>query len=247
MTILLSEAMHPHPEVADLQGLWQRTNLTDAHGAVDETTFVRWGQVDRFYIDIRIPENATGESVYNRRGFAGHIDAGGGLCEWHRTIDFQPPTGNRDIARVVLTGDRLQESGDPDVGSHGFYEETFVRLANGTRRKVAFERDDQKALLLMIDTVFLYAHQRSAPLPQHKSTRDYLASGGDVAKIYECEVSLGTIDTGQPELIISQSVNPAREGTPLFDLAANKAQVWRILHGDMDDALRPYFPSGWIR
>jgi hypothetical protein len=238
--------MDHFPTVEDLQGLWQRTNLTAANGAVDKTTFVRWGQVGQFYIDIRVPENSIGAAAYDRRGFAGHIEAGGGLCEWHRAIDFQPPNGNRDIARVTLSGNRLKEYGDPEVGSSGFYEETFVRLTTGSARRLAFSRDDHKALLLIIDDVFFYAHQRSEQLPQRKSLSDYLKSGGDLAKAYHCDVSMGAVDFTQPQLIISHSVNPSREHRPLFDFSANRSQIWRVLHGTVDDAIRPYIPSSWI-
>jgi hypothetical protein len=40
---------------------------------------------------FRVPENSIGLGAYDRRGFAGHIEAGSGLCEWHRIIDVQPP------------------------------------------------------------------------------------------------------------------------------------------------------------
>jgi hypothetical protein len=234
------------PTVDDLQGLWKRTNLTAAGGTIDETTFVRWGQVGQFYIDIRIPENSAGADAFDRRGFAGHIKACGGLCEWHRAIDFQPPNGNRDIARVVLSGDKLQESGSPDVGSSGFYEETFERLTTGSMRKLAFGRDDRKALLLIIDDVFLYAHQRSEQLPQHKSLRDYFTTGGDATKVYDCEISMGAVDISQPQLIISHSANPARERRLLFENSSQRTQNWNVLHGAADKALRHCIPYGWL-
>ena len=228
------------PVAADLQGLWQRTNLTRANGMVDETTFVRWGQVGRHYVDIRIPVEAAGAGPFGRVGFAGHIDAGGGLCEWHRTIDFQPPNGGRDVARVTLSGETLHEAGSPDVGSPATYDETFVRIKTGAQRAVALERDDGNALLLMIDDVFLYAHQRPEPLPQHASLHDYVATGASLERVYACEISMGALDPGQRQLIISHSVNPLRKGCPLLFGSATVQQKWRVLLGVVDDALRPY-------
>ena len=208
---------------------------------VDETTFVRWGQVGRYYIDIRIPVESADADHLDRMGFAGHIDVGGCICEWHRAIDFQPPNGSRDVARLALDGDKLQESGNVEIGSSANYEETFIRIKAGARRLVALQRRDGRAQLLMINDIFLYAHQRRKPLPQQSSVRDFIAasSGTDgLEEIYACDISMGTIEMGRNQLVISHSVNPAREGCLLFDSGMVEQADWRVVHGAIDDETR---------
>ncbi len=102
----------------------------------DETTFVRWMQLGRWHVDLRIPEAARSPRVLlaEQQGFSGvtevTADEAGELCTWHRLVDYQPPRPHPDAGLMIFeTPDLVTE-----IGVHGIYREVWHRLPDSTSR-----------------------------------------------------------------------------------------------------------------
>jgi len=122
------------------RGVWQRTLLatSDCH---DASSRVYWLQTCNWHADIRIPAHrpdftgvmsladCSGEQLSwlaAQQGFAGITFVTGNQCEWKRAIDFQPPSGKRDIGRMLFVHpDKLLEYGLEDA-----YSETWERVTD---------------------------------------------------------------------------------------------------------------------
>ena len=124
------------PVPANYMGVWQRELLETATHK-DDSSLVLWMQTQHYHIDIRIPATrANMRSVaelaeYNndellilasQQGFAGvtvvtpSTSSSSDVCQWLREIDFQPPTGARDIGKMVFSdANTLIETGLDDT------------------------------------------------------------------------------------------------------------------------------------
>lgn len=112
-------------------GVWSRT-LLETPQKNDHTTFVRWMQLGRWHVDLRIPADAA-DSV---QGFSGitqvQVSDEGEICTWHRLVDFQPPRPTVDEGCMVFEGpDRVIET-----GIHGVYREVWERLPESAGRRI---------------------------------------------------------------------------------------------------------------
>ncbi len=99
------------PAIADCAGLWRRTLLIDADGSRDAGSGVLWLQGTTAYVDSR--------------GFAGPLHQSGGVFEWHRDVDLEPPGPFPDAGSMHWDGDVLVET-----GVHEDYVEHWVRDAD---------------------------------------------------------------------------------------------------------------------
>lgn len=162
-------------------GVWRRTLLETAQ-LRDARSHVFWLQTPRWHADLRIPAGRPEFSGISRlaqcddaqlawlarqQGFCGVTQVDGDRCTWHRQMDFQPPSGSRDIGRMVFDGERLTETGvDSD------YLETWERLppsCGGTAAlELVVEAGEQPAhpaWLLVAGDCFIYVRGRARPLP----------------------------------------------------------------------------------
>jgi hypothetical protein len=82
---------------SDCTGLWRRTLLINADGSRDERTDVVWLQGISAYVDSQ--------------GFAGRLRQDGGVFEWGRDIDLEPPGPHPDAGAMRWDGHTLVETG----------------------------------------------------------------------------------------------------------------------------------------
>lgn len=216
-----------------------------ADGRSDRTTAVHWGQTGSLYVDLRIPAGrplARGRQSLEmfeddellrlaaQKGFAGHILMEGNRCTWIRYVDYQPGTGRPDSGLLRLEGDTLYEEGDATSIVGSGYQEIYHRVGKTDRCSIALRAlassgpaGQRDAVLVVLDNRFLYARNRSVPLPPAKSLADLVkAAAGDRHKIHaylDCEISLGTID-GTGVWRVDASTFPFREGQPLLGRAS---------------------------
>src|ERR1700683_40110 len=114
---IFNEAIMAVPPVdfPSLSGVWRRRWIRRPDRREDSTTRVFWLQGEQCYADIRIGtprpafdgvSNLTDCNAAQRQwlttqeGFAGTLHADGDAWRWDRELDYQPPTGNRDIGRL---------------------------------------------------------------------------------------------------------------------------------------------------
>lgn len=211
--MITNKVLH-HPVPADYKGVWQRTLLQSTAG-IDTTSLVLWMQTQHYHIDIRIPSNLhylrkvhqlTDYSIdelhllAQQQGFAGITQVDGDICNWHREIDFQPASNQRDIGKMVFaSADFLIETGiDAD------YLEHWQRLSNSQincffKTVKAFNRHglESTAYLMRAGQHIAYARPRSVLLPQADSLFDAIELyQPDIETLYDwldMEISFGEL------------------------------------------------------
>ena len=191
-------------QVNDVRGVWQRSLLVRPDGTRDITGFVVWMQGTRYFVDLRQPagrphfdgpDNLTAPQLAwlaRQEGFAGELVQDGEYVEWRRALDFQPPAGNPDSARLWFEGATLVEK-----GRHSPYVEHWEKLPTSLPRIDASARLRQggrDAALLRCDDRFML--MLGAPDPARRLT--------------ECEISLGRVS--EDDWHIEHSTLPWREG-----------------------------------
>ncbi|MGF6177917.1 hypothetical protein ABIE33_006237, partial [Ensifer sp. 4252] len=240
-----SDQSLPVPEAAF--GLWQRESIRFDDGSIDTTTRVFWAQTASHYIDIRIPAHrvdvadadlgslsvAELASLGEQKGFAGTTVSEGNRFSWHRSIDFRPGNGRPDTGIVKIEGDMLYEEGDPSGVLGVGYRETYRRRAHANDRRVALElmettgepiyvRPKTPTLLILLGDYFLFARGRSGQLPQAETLTELLVpslnDAATLAKLLDCEISFGRIQSNKGFWIVELSTHPWRERHPLFEL-----------------------------
>ncbi len=133
-------------------GLWQRLILQNDGAPADVTSHVFWLQTRSWHADIRIPAQRPDFSQHasfqacdrdrllwltGQRGFAGVTEVEGEICSWQRKVDFQPPSGRRDMGRMVFV--------DPDTvvetGIEARYLEIWERVPGGEGLTAVLQRE----------------------------------------------------------------------------------------------------------
>ena len=123
----------------DLQGHWRRDWLR-AEGHCDATTRVHWLQAGARYADIRIPADrpalagtaladqtaAVLRALMRAEAFAGMTAVSGGVCTWHRAVNWHGRPDGADAGRLSFEGGALIER-----GVHAAYAERWLREDGG--------------------------------------------------------------------------------------------------------------------
>lgn len=226
------ENARPVPEW--LRGLWRRRSIEYADGRRDDTTIVYWLQTESAFADIRIPVDrpdvrgrvglealSTDEltSLAGQAGFAGWTELDGDLCQWHRTIDYQPPTGVPDEGRLRLENGVLIEE-----GVHERYVEVWEPIGCGPGRFGVMARPPSEAarreVLITWGDVFMFARPRDTALPRAASLAELLNTAPrrstKIAPLLDCEISFGYLRGGSVPWEVRLSTLPFREGNSGF-------------------------------
>lgn len=234
-------------EVSALSGLWRRSLIVRADGTRDVGTWVRWLQGPGLYADLRQPAARPDVSTVQclrdltmpqldwmagQDGFAGQLLGDGGIFEWQRDIDFQPPAPMPDRGSLDRDGDVMIEKGyhspyiehwHPDTGSTPpLYA---LRLRDGTGGCVG--------QVVRVGDLFAYARGRAMGLPELPDLCTCIAGAGSLAQaqdMVDCEISFGVVTASG--WIIERSTLPFREGQRLF--AESRLDIGRIEALDRD-------------
>jgi hypothetical protein len=221
--------------INDLAGLWQRSMIAWPDGRVDSTTEVRWLQGFRTFVDLRqpspIPDFSHADELEDlsmedcrwlgtQQGFAGHLGFDGRHFEWVRLIDFRPASPIADAGSLEWQAGVLVERGR-DVA----YTEHWHRHATpGTRPCGAAVLQETelrtKAILVRVGTEFMFARDRTTPLPTDRTLTESIAAAANLRlarAVIDCEISFGIVT---PEgFRITASTLPFRRGRMLGQLA----------------------------
>lgn len=198
-------------------GVWQRTLLTTRDGVHDSRTQVYWLQTAQLFADLRIPRPRpqTPAERALQAGFAGVTEVTGERCQWHRAIDFQPPSGRADIGRMQFErADYLIEDGLDDS-----YHEVWERLPDSLGRNWGqwlHGADGRQGCLLLAGDYFLFAAGRTQSLAPAKSLQTLLEAGADSAALLSFELSFGRQHRGVKPWSIELSTLPGRAGQALL-------------------------------
>jgi hypothetical protein len=258
----------PAPVPAPYLGVWLRRLLQTAQQQ-DTTSQVFWLQTARWHADLRIPPGRpdfTGVAALadcdgaqlawlaTQQGFCGLTQVENDRCTWHRLVDFQPPSGSRDIGRMAFDGERVTER-----GVEADYLEVWERLPGSRGGTAALELAEQDgeaparpAWLLVAGDCFFYVRGRSRPLPaaadlaglidRLRPSREVLLEWLDVELSFGCR-------SGPAAWRIGHSSLPFREGQVLaapgtlqrrghaLVVEGDGTRRWRILDWDMDGPL----------
>ncbi|KXS32894.1 MAG: Uncharacterized protein AWT59_0981 [Candidatus Gallionella acididurans] len=244
-------------------GLWQRT-LFATGDSMDTRSTVYWLQTSSWHADIRIPADrpdfngttsladCSGEQLSwlaQQQGFAGVTVVTGNQCEWKRVIDFQPPSGKRDIASMHFANpDKLLEYGIEDT-----YSETWERVAGGKNEhcyalQLLAQGVDAEpgSYLLVSGNHFIHARNRPAGLAQLFKGSGQLQFYPQhlLVQLLDFEISFGLRRGAGDPWQITLSTLPWREGHTLFEkepvlTQANgtcsdrcSGKTWRVLCGN---------------
>lgn len=217
------------PVPAHYLGVWQRTLLTTTSGVHDTTTQVYWLQTASLFADLRIPVPAprSPAELASQAGFAGVTAIDGELCQWHRAIDFQPPSGRDDIGHMHFERpDYLLED-----GLDGSYHEVWERLPESLGRNwgvwlAAF--DGRQGCLLLAGDYFLFAACRAEQLPHGESLASLLEQGRG-GRLLSFELSFGRHQGGAQPWHIELSTLPGRSGQTLLPASIDPDQPDQLL------------------
>ncbi len=220
-----------------LTGVWRRRWIERADGVRDDRTIVFWLQTPELFADIRIPAERApcagarelGElddpalrTLLRQEGFAGRTELRGGVCHWHRELDFQPPTGTPDVGRLERRGDDLLI----EEGVHVPYVEEWERVAHGDDDHVACRLVDadaagagRTAALVAVGDFFLFVLGRRHTTPPAASlgalVSERQATRSELIALLDMEVSFGRRRGGAVPWEVRLSTLPFREGRPL--------------------------------
>lgn len=211
----MTELYEPVPP--SYRGVWRRALLETPEGS-DNSTFVRWMQLQRWHADIRIPTAARVDMparpladlnekqvllLASQQGFCGVTEvsrdaAGRALCTWHRQVDYQPPRAVADTGEMVFeTPDCVIET-----GIHGVYREVWHRLPDSAGPLIVLQALD------------------AAGQPDARAAARLLMAGHYLMRVVphnptgpNFEISFGRVKDGY--WTIEQSTLPALEGQKL--------------------------------
>lgn len=263
-----SEIVMPHGVPDGYLGTWQRS-LLQTPQARDANSLVFWLQTRNWHADLRIPANRPDFSDTTRladcdndqlawlstqQGFCGLTQVEGNCCTWHRQLDFQPPSGRRDIGLMAFDGERVIET-----GVEADYLEIWERLPHsrgGTAAlQLVVERGElppRPTWLLVAGDCFVFVRGRTHSLPGAADPSSLVTPGPPsrqhLLDWLNVEISFGH-RSGPTPWRIEHSTLPFREGQILVSPGAiqrrghqvaiegNNEKRWRILDWSLDATL----------
>jgi hypothetical protein len=216
------------PVPAAYLGLWKRT-LLRSPTVIDTVSTVHWLQTPVWHSDLRVPVGRSGcdgltgldaaspaqlRLLAAQQGFAGITVVDGDHCQWDRRVDFQPPSGFRDIGRIVFeTSERMLE-----YGVEQNYFEIWERVPGSVGETGAWYREEDRACLTRAG---LYA-MRVRPRLERLAPAHSLATVLDTVPVdqgralVDFEISLAKRDAHGAWHVLHSTL-PWIEGTPLAD------------------------------
>src|SRR5450755_528245 len=216
------------PQIQDLIGLWQRSLVAWPDGRRDTTTCVRWLQGREMFVDLRQPTPLPGfphalsindlsmrdcACLATQQGFAGRLRFDGRHFEWARQIDFQPKSPIADAGSLEWQADVLVERGrDVDYIEHWHRDGAAATVPQGA---VELREGDHgtNAVLLRVGSTFMFARDRTMPLPAHGTLQECIATAPTVSvarQLIDCEISAGIV--AAEGFRITASTLPFRRG-----------------------------------
>ncbi len=241
--------------LSEVGGVWQRSLLVRLDGIRDATSFVVWMQGARHFADLRQPASRPCFSgvaaardltwtqlawMARQEGFAGELVSDGDFVEWRRLLDFQPPSGAPDSARLWFEGATLVEQ-----GRHAPYLERWEPLLAAPPRGSAsawLRQGGRDAVVVRCGDWFMTMIGRAAPLPPGQPLAALLAAAtlAEAQNLFACEISLGR--TSPEGWRIERSTLPWHEGRAMVPRFAQRRvegqapkQAWlRALAGEGD-------------
>lgn len=228
-------------------GVWQRTLLTTTGGVHDASTKVYWLQTDHLFADLRIPRPCPQKpaELVMQAGFAGYTEVTGERCQWHRAIDYQPPSSRVDIGRMQFQrADYLIEDGLDDS-----YHEVWERLPDSLGRNWGQwlrAEDGRQGCLLLAGDYFLFAAGRAQSLPPAGSLQALLQAGMEPAVLLDFELSFGRHHHRARPWSIELSTLPGRVGQALLPAYVNPDQPDQLVRRSVLKRLGARPPAnGW--
>jgi hypothetical protein len=218
-------------DVSDLKGLWRRSLMIWPDGRRDSTTQVRWLQGFGMYGDLRQPpsmhdfSHARGladlsltdcSTLALQQGFAGRLGFDGSHFEWARQIDFQPTSSLPDAGRLCWEAGVLVERGRDLPYIEHWHRDAAAATAPCAALALREHRRETAAILLRVGESFVFARDRAAPLPQHRTLSECIDAAPSLQcarSLIDCEISIGCI---APEgFLITDCTLPYRLGDVL--------------------------------
>ncbi|MGO8856613.1 MAG: hypothetical protein ACLQO1_13010 [Steroidobacteraceae bacterium] len=216
------------PQIRDLIGLWQRSLVVWPDGTRDTTTCVRWLQGREMFVDLRQPASLPDfrhalsiddlsmrdcACLATQQGFAGRLRFDGRHFEWARQIDFQPKSPLADAGSLEWQADVLVERGrDVEYIEHWHRDGAAATAPQGG---VELREGDHgtHAVLLRVGSTFMFARNRTEPLPAQRTLQECVAAAPTVKvarQLVDCEISAGVV--GAEGFRITASTLPFRRG-----------------------------------
>jgi len=218
------------------RGVWRRTLLEGDGILTDTNSTVLWLQTARWHADLRLPggrpdfagaRETVGCSLAQRlwlssqQGFSGVTEVLEDRCQWHRDLDFQPATANRDIGTMIFHADGI---GLDEYGIDADYHETWQRLPEGLGPSAAWCGDvSAAARLLVAGDCFFLVRPRVGPLPPDAYISALML---ERPECLDFELSYGRISGAKSPWCILHSTLPWREGESL------DGGIWRCLDAE---------------
>ncbi|MDP9173816.1 MAG: hypothetical protein M3O30_08115 [Planctomycetota bacterium] len=144
-----------------------------------------------------------------QEGFAGALMQSETDWLWKREIDYQPPTGNRDIGRLEFTDPERKLMIEEGVDQP--YTEVWERIDDAASTggeawvlKLEPNANDERGLLIAVGNHFMLALDRRKK------------GDGATPDVFNMEISHGKRAGPVSQWIISDSIFPWREGQCVF-------------------------------
>jgi hypothetical protein len=211
-------------ERQSLVGVWKRQSIQWPDGSEDRSTKVCWVQSNPHYADLRIPHNRPSFAgienpqdcnpdqkkwLASAQGFAGKLCEKDGAWIWEREIDYQPPTGRRDIGRLQFldaAGQIMREEGIDEA-----YTEIWERIDDGKSTGgegfvAKFREGGESGQIVAVGKHFIFARRDSQGV----------------------EISHGIPAGKISDWIVTESTRPWREGETIF-ARFNSRVNWEIV------------------
>ncbi len=153
-----------------------------------------------------------------RGGFAGTATFDGDVAVWTHEIEFRPPFGQPDTARL----EQLGPTTVLEKGLDGSFSELWWSMSSGDGKYLGIKITNgarTERMLVVIGDHFVYARNRAKDLPAADSltalVAETKATRAQIIEILDCELSYGTVRSGRVAWEIRYSTLPWREGKAL--------------------------------
>lgn len=226
----------PPVDLPSLIGVWTRRAIKWPDGREDQTTRVIWLQGQSCFADIRIP---VGRPIFagvqslldcdipqqtwlgSQAGFAGVLEPHQDAWLWKRELDFRPPSGKRDIGRLIYQDASRRMMIEEGVDEP--YTEIWERIDDaastaGGSFAMRYADKSGRGFFIAVGENFLLA-------------RDHRTLPAAGLQLVNCELSHGIRKGPLHEWTIANSTFPWREGQRAFAGAGLRLD-WtaRVLH-----------------